>query len=289
MAVLMDGRTAAEKTKARVAAAVREMRLSGRSVPGLAVILVGNDPASRIYVRRKRQACEEVGFQSVELDFPVDAGQDDVLHKIVRLNADPAVHGLLVQLPLPSHMDRRKIIEAVAPAKDVDGFHPLNAGCTLLGQPGFRPCTPMGIMELLRTYGIDCTGKAAVVVGRSHIVGRPMAAMLTAANATVTVCHSYTPNLEPHVSRADILVVAVGKAGMIPGAWVKPGSVVVDVGQNRQPDGTVLGDVEFEPASLRAGHITPVPGGVGPMTVAMLLSNTLDAALGGGPGRGNER
>jgi methylenetetrahydrofolate dehydrogenase (NADP+)/methenyltetrahydrofolate cyclohydrolase len=247
-------------------------------VPGLTVVRVGDDPASAVYVRGKRKACEEVGMRSVEHHLPATLAEADLLALIARLNVDPETHGILVQLPLPKHIDESKVLDAISPSKDADGFHPSNVGALWLGKPAPRPCTPAGVMRLLEEARVDPKGKRALVIGRSHIVGKPMAAMLLDRHATVTVAHSRTEDLAGEVARADILVAAIGKAEMVKGAWVKPGAVVIDVGMNRKPDGKLCGDVEFAEAEKRAGAITPVPGGVGPMTIAMLLVNTLDLA-----------
>jgi methylenetetrahydrofolate dehydrogenase (NADP+)/methenyltetrahydrofolate cyclohydrolase len=230
-------------------------------------------------VRNKRMACEECGFVSVSHDLPHSATQTELLSLIARLNSDPAIDGILVQVPLPDHIDERAVIEAISPAKDVDGFHPYNVGRLALRNPLMRPCTPYGVIRLLERCGLSAKGQHAVVVGASNLVGRPMALELLLAGATVTVCHRFTTGLREHVERAEILVVAVGKPGLIPGEWVKPGAVVVDVGINRLPDGKLVGDVQFETARERSSWITPVPGGVGPMTVAILMKNTLESAL----------
>jgi methylenetetrahydrofolate dehydrogenase (NADP+)/methenyltetrahydrofolate cyclohydrolase len=242
------------------------------------VILLGTDPASQAYVRSKRHACKEVGFKSLAYDLPADTAQSDLLMLIEQLNADPAVDGILVQLPLGKHIRPEQIIERIHPDKDVDGFHPYNIGRLALRLPILRPCTPYGVITLLQTTGQDLKGLEAVVVGASNIVGRPMVLELLLAGCTVTVCHRWTRNLSKHVSNADILVVAAGKPHLIQGEWIKLGATVIDVGFNRQPDGTLTGDVEFESAQERAAWITPVPGGVGPMTIAILLQNTLYAA-----------
>ena len=252
---------------------------SGRRRPGLAVVLVGDDPASRVYVRNKRAACEECGFVSVSHDLPHSATQTELLSLIERLNTDPSIDGILVQVPLPDHIDEHAVIEAISPDKDVDGFHPYNVGRLALRNPLMRPCTPYGVVRMLDRCGISTKGLHAVVVGASNLVGRPMALELLLDGATVTVCHRFTPNLREHVERADLLVVAVGKPGIVPGEWVKPGAIVVDVGINRLPNGKLVGDVDFDKARERAGWITPVPGGVGPMTVAILMKNTLESAL----------
>ncbi len=281
MAQLIDGKAVAARVRAEVRAEVERLKAERGIVPGLAVVRVGEDPASKIYVTGKKKAAEEVGFNSWEHHPDERITQDELLALVARLNEDPAVHGILVQLPLPKHIDPDVIIAAVRPEKDADGFHPVNAGNLLLGRPATRACTPYGVLRLLEEVGCDPAGKRAVVVGRSNIVGKPMAVMLLQRNATVTICHSKS-DLQAEVPRADILVVAVGVAELIKGEWVKPGAVVIDVGMNRKADGKLVGDVEFARAAERASHITPVPGGVGPMTIAMLLRNTLDAALRGG-------
>lgn len=277
---VIDGKALAaeirEGIRLKVAARLRE----NRRAPGLAVVLVGSDPASKIYVRNKRLACKEAGFISHAFDMPADTSQAALLELVDKLNADPAIDGILVQLPLPVHIRTETIIERVRPDKDVDGFHPYNVGRLAQRIPRLRPCTPYGIIKLLEKYGETFTGRHAVVVGASNIVGRPMALELLLAGATVSICHRFTPeaDLEKLVRTADILVVAVGKPRLIPGAWIKPGATVIDVGMNRLGKGNLVGDVDFESARQRAALITPVPGGVGPMTVAMLLSNTLTAA-----------
>ncbi len=277
MAQIIDGKAIAQRVREEIKEEVDELKRRGIT-PGLAVVLVGEDPASRIYVRNKKNAAEKTGINSFEHHLPEDTPQDELLRLVRRLNEDDNVHGILVQLPLPAHIDTAVVIEAISPEKDVDGFHPYNVGRLLTGNPIFEPCTPKGIMELLKRSGIEPAGRDAVVVGRSNIVGKPVALMLLAQNATVTVCHSRTRHIERKVSEADILVCAVGRAGFIRGGWIKEGSVVIDVGVNRLEDGSLVGDVEFEEARRRAAHITPVPGGVGPMTIAMLLSNTVLAA-----------
>ncbi len=275
---LLDGKQIAAEVRAAVASGVAGRIAAGRRAPGLAVIQVGDDPASRVYVGSKRRACAEVGFHSVAHDLPADVGESELLALIDHLNTDPAIDGILVQLPLPGAIDADAVIERIDPAKDVDGFHPYNVGRLALRTPSLRPCTPRGIMTLLGRTGIELAGRDAVVIGQSNIVGRPMALELLQARCTVTVCHSRTADLAAHVGRAEVLVAAVGRANFVPGAWVRDGAVVIDVGINRLPDGRLTGDVEFAQASARAGWITPVPGGVGPMTVATLLENTLDAA-----------
>jgi methylenetetrahydrofolate dehydrogenase (NADP+) / methenyltetrahydrofolate cyclohydrolase len=275
--MIIDGKQVAAKVRAEVADLVRDMTRQGL-VPGLTVVRVGDDPASAVYVRGKRKACEEVGMRSVEHHLPATLAEADLLALIARLNLDAETHGILVQLPLPKHIDESKVLDAISPAKDADGFHPSNVGALWLGKPAPRPCTPAGVMRLLDEARVDPKGKRALVIGRSHIVGKPMAAMLLDRHATVTVAHSRTEDLAGEVGRADILVAAIGKAEMVKGAWVKPGAVVIDVGMNRKPDGKLCGDVEYVEAERRAGAITPVPGGVGPMTIAMLLVNTLELA-----------
>ncbi len=276
--MIIDGKQIAAKVKAEVAAAVKDLRAMGLH-PGLTVVRVGDDPASAIYVRGKRKDCEEVGIRSEEHHLPATASQGDLMSLVARLDEDPKVHGILVQLPLPKHLDERAILDAIDPRKDADGFHPFNVGALSIGIPGTpRPCTPAGVMRMLAEAKVDPKGKRALVVGRSNIVGKPMAIMLLEKHATVTLAHSRTADLAAEVGRADILVAAIGKAEMVKGAWVKEGAVVVDVGMNRLPDGKLVGDVEYETAARRASAITPVPGGVGPMTRAMLLVNTVDLA-----------
>jgi methylenetetrahydrofolate dehydrogenase (NADP+)/methenyltetrahydrofolate cyclohydrolase len=275
--MIIDGKQVAAKVRAEVADLVRDMTRQGL-VPGLTVVRVGDDPASAVYVRGKRKACEEVGMRSVEHHLPATLAEADLLALIARLNVDPETHGILVQLPLPKHIDESKVLDAISPSKDADGFHPSNVGALWLGKPAPRPCTPAGVMRLLDEAGVDPKGKRALVIGRSNIVGKPMAAMLLEQHATVTVAHSRTRDLADEVGRADVVVAAIGKAQIIRGAWIKPGAVVIDVGMNRLPDGKLVGDVEYAEAALRAGAITPVPGGVGPMTIAMLLRNTVDLA-----------
>ncbi|HEU4386139.1 MAG TPA: bifunctional methylenetetrahydrofolate dehydrogenase/methenyltetrahydrofolate cyclohydrolase FolD [Anaeromyxobacteraceae bacterium] len=275
--MIIDGRRIAAEVRGQVAERVAALRARG-VVPGLTVVRVGDDPASAIYVRGKRKACEEAGIHSVEHHLPASTTQRELQDLVAGLDADPAVHGILVQLPLPDRIDEDPILEAIDPRKDADGFHPFNVGCLWSGKAAPRACTPWGIMRLLDAAGVDPKGKRALVVGRSNIVGKPMAAMLLERHATVTVAHSRTLDLAGEVGRADILVAAIGKAEMVKGAWVKPGAVVIDVGMNRLPDGKLVGDVEFAPAAERASAITPVPGGVGPMTIAMLLVNTVELA-----------
>ena len=247
-------------------------------LPGLAVILVGDDPASAVYVRNKVAACDSTGIRSLLERHPATLPEADLLARIEALNADPSVHGILVQMPLPRHISPARVIEAISPDKDVDGYSVESAGRLLAGLPGFRPCTPWGCMTLIESTGIDLRGKHAVVIGRSNTVGKPMALMLLQADATVTVCHSRTPDLGIHTRMADVVVAAVGRAGTLTAAMVKPGAVVIDVGMNRNDEGKLCGDVDFAGVAEVAGHVTPVPGGVGPMTIAMLLANTVDAA-----------
>ena len=275
---ILDGKKIAQELRAEIKQRVDRRLASGKRPPGLAVLKVGNEAASEVYVRHKREACAEAGFISFDYDLPVDISQEKILSHIDQLNTDPAVDGILVQLPLPKHIDQTIIIESISPSKDVDGFHPYNIGRLAQRIPRLRPCTPFGVMRLLQTTGEALEGKEAVVVGASNIVGRPMSLELLLAGCTVTTCHRYTRDLAGHVARADVLVVAVGKPGMIKGDWIKPGAIVIDVGINRLADGKLVGDVEFDTAKQRAGWITPVPGGVGPMTVATLLLNTLEAA-----------
>ena len=274
---LIDGRAIAAQLRDDIRQRVQRRGDAGERPPGLAVVLVGENDASRVYVRNKRNACAEVGFVSRAHDLPPSTTEAQLLALIAELNADAAVDGILVQLPLPGHIDDTRIIEAIDPAKDVDGFHPYNLGRLAQKRPGLRPCTPFGVMHLLQSTGESLEGKRAVVVGASNIVGRPMALELLLARCTTTVCHSRTRDLEAEVGRAEVLVVAVGKPDFIPGAWVPRGSLVIDVGMNRL-DGRLVGDVGFEVARERAAWITPVPGGVGPMTVAVLLANTLQAS-----------
>ncbi len=274
---LIDGAAIARELRADVARRAARLTATGRT-PGLAVILVGEDPASRIYVRNKAKACEEAGIRSILEAYPAELAEADLLARIVALNGDDSVHGILVQMPLPKHIAADRVIEAIASAKDVDGYSVESAGRLVANLPGFRPCTPWGCMKLIESTGLSLRGKHAVVIGRSNTVGKPMALMLLQADATVTVCHSRTPDLAEHTRRADIIVVAVGRAGTLTGAMVKPGAVVIDVGMNRNAAGKLCGDVDFESVARVASAITPVPGGVGPMTIAMLLSNTVDAA-----------
>jgi methylenetetrahydrofolate dehydrogenase (NADP+) / methenyltetrahydrofolate cyclohydrolase len=276
--MIIDGKQIAAKVRAEVAAVVEELRAKGVH-PGLTVVRVGEDPASAIYVRGKRKDCEEVGIRSDEHHLPATTTQPELMSLIARLNADPGVHGILVQLPLPKGLDERAVLDAIDPRKDADGFHPFNVGALSIGIPGTpRPCTPAGVMRMLDEARVDPKGKRALVVGRSNIVGKPMAAMLLERHATVTIAHSRTADLAAEVGRAEILVAAIGKAELVKGSWVKEGAVVIDVGMNRLEDGKLVGDVEYAPAAARSSAITPVPGGVGPMTRAMLLVNTVALA-----------
>lgn len=275
---LIDGKSTAAAIRAELRARVEQRSAQGKRAPGLAVVLVGADPASTIYVRNKRTACADVGMRSFSHDLPATTTQSELLALIDDLNANPEVDGVLVQLPVPAHINPETIIERIHPHKDVDGFHPYNIGRLAQRQPVLRPCTPRGVIRLLETTGVPIRGLDATVVGASNHVGRPMSFELLLAGCTVTTCHRFTRDLASHVGRADILVVAAGKPALVKGAWVKPGAIVVDIGFNRLPDGKIVGDVEFEPARERASWITPVPGGVGPMTVATLMLNTLEAA-----------
>jgi methylenetetrahydrofolate dehydrogenase (NADP+) / methenyltetrahydrofolate cyclohydrolase len=274
---IIDGAAIAKQIRAD--AAQRAARLSARGVqPGLAVILVGDDPASAVYVRNKVKACEEAGLHSVLERYSATMAQADLLARIAALNADQGIHGILVQMPLPKHLDAHRVIEAIAPAKDVDGFSVASAGELMTGLPGLRPATPLGCMKLIESTGIDLRGTHAVVIGRSNTVGKPMALLLLQAHATVTVCHSATPDLAAHTRRADVVIAAVGRRNTLRAEMVKPGAVIIDVGINRDEHGKLCGDVDFDAVSQVAGWISPVPGGVGPMTIAMLLANTVHAA-----------
>ncbi len=277
----IDGKALAAQVRSEVAVRAAALTAAGRQ-PALAVILVGADPASQVYVRNKVSACEQAGLRSVLETYGAELREAELLARIHTMNQDDAIHGILVQLPLPPHIDAQRVIEAISPRKDVDGFHVASAGALMVGQPGFRPCTPLGCMRMLEHIGMGkLRGKHAVVVGRSNIVGKPMALMLLAADATVTIAHSGTPDLAATCHHADVLVAAVGRPRMITGSMIKPGAVVIDVGINRLPDGSLCGDVDFESAQDVAGWITPVPGGVGPMTIAMLLANTVQACAQG--------
>ncbi|ATD65848.1 bifunctional methylenetetrahydrofolate dehydrogenase/methenyltetrahydrofolate cyclohydrolase FolD [Neisseria weixii] len=277
-AQLINGKEVSQQRLAAVAQAVGQRTAAGLRTPCLAVVLVGDDPASAVYVRNKKTACQKSGIASLSYELPAEAAQDQLLKLVDELNANPEVDGILVQLPLPKHIDSQAVLERILPHKDVDGFHPYNVGRLAVKMPLMRPCTPKGVMTLLESYRINPKGKKAVIVGASNIVGRPQALELLLARATVTVCHSATENLADEVAQADILVVGVGIPNFVKGEWVKPGAVVIDVGINRLEDGSLCGDVEFDVAKERAAMITPVPGGVGPMTIATLLENTLHAA-----------
>lgn len=277
VAGLIDGKAGAERVKDEVRGRLARL-LEHDLVPGLAVLLVGEHPPSEIYVRKKLEACRRVGIRATLHRFPADVDERTLHGRIATLNADPGVHGILCQLPLPLHLDTKGTIDRIDPEKDVDGLHPLNIGRLQTGREGFIPCTPLGVMRLLRDAGVELKGKSAVVLGRSAIVGRPMSWLLLRAHATVTTCHRHTEGTSEHARRADVLVSAVGKVGLVQGDWVKPGAVVVDIGINRLADGRVVGDVDFEAVKEVASLVTPVPGGVGPMTVAMLLANTTLAA-----------
>ncbi|MBY0419617.1 MAG: bifunctional methylenetetrahydrofolate dehydrogenase/methenyltetrahydrofolate cyclohydrolase FolD [Pararheinheimera sp.] len=274
---MIDGKAVAQSTRQQVALRVQQRLAAEKRAPGLAVVLVGMDAASQVYVGSKRKACEEVGFESFSYDLPSGTTQQELFDLIDTLNADNKVDGILVQLPLPAGLDASAILERINPLKDVDGFHPYNIGRLAQRMPALRPCTPKGIIKLLQSTGIQIRGMDAVVVGASNIVGRPMALELLLAGCTTTVCHKFTKQLEQHVRRADLVVVAVGKPEFIPGDWIKPGALVIDVGINRLESGKLVGDVEFDKAKEHARFITPVPGGVGPMTVACLIENTLEA------------
>lgn len=276
-AELIDGNALARQLRADVARRAAALKARGIT-PGLAVILVGEDPASQVYVGKKIQACEEAGLHSVFEKYGADLSEAELLARVRALNADPAIHGILVQLPLPAHIDAHKVIEAIAPAKDVDGFHVASAGALMTGMPGFWSCTPYGCIKLIESTGMDLRGKHAVVIGRSNNVGKPMALMLLQKNATVTICHSATRDLKSHTRQADVIVAAVGRRNTLTADMVKPGAVVIDVGMNRNEQGKLCGDVDFAAVREVAGWITPVPGGVGPMTVTMLMVNTLEAA-----------
>jgi len=275
---VLNGKELATKIKGELKQTVEEIKKKG-IYPGLAVVIVGNDPASRVYVNSKKKACEEIGIESFEYALDESISEEELVELIKKLNNDDRVNGILVQLPLPKHINEEKIILAIDSSKDVDGFHPENVGRLMTGNPQFLPCTPAGVMELIKESGVEIAGKECVIVGRSNIVGKPQSMLLLAEHGTVTICHSKTKNLEEVVKRADILVVAVGKPEMIKGSSVKPGAVVIDVGINRLEDKKLVGDVEYESCSKVASAITPVPGGVGPMTIAMLMKNTVKAAI----------
>ncbi|HHY09786.1 MAG TPA: bifunctional methylenetetrahydrofolate dehydrogenase/methenyltetrahydrofolate cyclohydrolase FolD [Firmicutes bacterium] len=275
-AQIIDGKQVAAEIRAELAKKVAELTKQGRQ-PGLAVVLVGDDPASAVYVRMKKRACEEIGVHSVVHRLPQDTTQEDLLKLIDELNEDPKIHGMLVQLPLPEGLDETEVINRISPAKDVDGFHPINVGNLWIGEESFVPCTPAGVLELVNRTGVEISGKKVVVLGRSNIVGKPVASLFLRENATVTICHSRTQNLAAECAQADILIVAVGRPEMVKKDWIKKGAVVIDVGINRV-DGKLVGDVDYDGAVEIAGAITPVPGGVGPMTIAMLLKATVESA-----------
>lgn len=277
-AQLIDGKAIAAQLRKEVKLGVEERLKLGKSAPGLAVVLVGADPASEVYVRNKHKGCEDAGILSIAHNLDATTSQDELLNLIDRLNTNPDIHGILVQMPLPEHIDAELVIERISPLKDVDGFHPYNIGRLAIRMPVLRSCTPYGVMTLLRSTGQEIRGQHAVVVGASNHVGRPMMLELTLAGCTTTICHRFTKNLAEMVGQADIVVVAVGKPGIVDGNWIKEGAVVIDIGINRTEDGKLVGDVDFESAKKQASWITPVPGGVGPMTVATLLQNTLEAA-----------
>ncbi|MCC6867776.1 MAG: bifunctional methylenetetrahydrofolate dehydrogenase/methenyltetrahydrofolate cyclohydrolase FolD [Burkholderiales bacterium] len=276
--MIIDGKAVAQRVTDEVREGARAFVAAGRAAPGLAVVLVGEHPASQVYVRNKRKTTENVGMRSIAHDLPATTSEAELLAVIDRLNADPTVNGILVQLPLPKHIDAERVSERIDPKKDVDGFHPYNIGRLVLKRPVLRPCTPWGCMRLLAETGEDLVGKHAVVIGQSNIVGRPMALELLMARCTVTICHSATRDLPGLVRQADIVVAGVGKPKFVQGDWIKPGAIVIDVGINRTAEGKLVGDVDFDAAQARASWITPVPGGVGPMTIATLLANTLAAA-----------
>ena len=276
-AQLIDGNALSKQLRTEVASRAQALKTKGVT-PGLAVVLVGDNPASQVYVRNKVKACEDSGLHSVLEKYDASMTEADLLARVDALNSDPSIHGILVQLPLPAHIDAQKVIEAISPAKDVDGFHIASAGALMTGMPGFWPCTPYGCMKMLESIGYNLKGKHAVVIGRSNIVGKPMALMLLQQDATVTVCHSRTADLKAQTLQADVIVAAVGKRNVLTADMVKPGAVVLDVGMNRNDEGKLCGDVDFDGVKEVAGYITPVPGGVGPMTITMLLVNTLEAA-----------
>ena len=278
MAQIIDGKAVSASVKAEVAEETARLRETNGLKVGLAVVIVGNDPASRVYVNNKKKACEAVGFQSYEYALDESTTQEQLLDLVNVLNRDDRVNGILVQLPLPKHIDEKAVINAISPDKDVDAFHPINVGKIMIGEYSFLPCTPAGVMRLIESTGTDITGKQCVVIGRSNIVGKPQAMLLLQKNGTVTICHSKTKNLKEVCLGADILVVAIGRANFVTGDMIKEGAVVIDVGMNRLDNGKLCGDVEFESAEKKASFITPVPGGVGPMTIAMLMKNTLTAA-----------
>lgn len=278
MAKILDGKAVSQRVKNALKDETEKFIEKYGIKPGLAVVIVGDDPASRVYVNSKKKACAEIGYYSEEHALPESTTEDELLSLVEKLNGDEKIHGILVQLPLPKHIDEEKIINAINPKKDVDAFHPVNVGKIMIGNFDFLPCTPAGVMELINEAGIDLTGKNCVVVGRSNIVGKPQAMLLLHKNATVTICHSKTKNIKEITKNADVLVAAVGRAQMFDGDYIKDGAVVIDVGMNRLENKKLVGDVDFESAAKKASYITPVPGGVGPMTIAMLMKNTLTAA-----------
>ncbi len=278
MAKILDGKAVSQRVKNALKDETEKFVEKYGIKPGLAVVIVGDDPASRVYVNSKKKACAEIGYYSEEHALPESTTEGELLSLVEKLNGDEKIHGILVQLPLPKHIDEEKIINAINPKKDVDAFHPVNVGKIMIGNFDFLPCTPAGVMELINDAGIDLTGKNCVVVGRSNIVGKPQAMLLLHKNATVTICHSKTKNIKEITKNADVLVAAVGRAQMFDGDYIKDGAVVIDVGMNRLENKKLVGDVDFESAEKKASHITPVPGGVGPMTIAMLMKNTLTAA-----------
>ncbi len=278
MATLIDGKAVSAKVREELAQKTVEFKNKYGYAPGLAVIIVGDDPASKIYVRNKKKACEEIGYNSFEFALPAETTEQELLELIEKLNNDSAVHGILVQSPVPKHIDEKKIQSTIIPAKDVDAFHPVNVGKIMIGDYDFVPCTPAGITVLLDEYGIETSGKSCVVIGRSNIVGKPMAMLMLHKNCTVTICHSRTPDVAAVTREADIVIAAVGKADFLTGDMIKPGAVVIDVGMNRNSEGKLCGDANFESCEKKASYITPVPGGVGPMTITMLMKNTLKSA-----------
>ncbi|MBE6544056.1 MAG: bifunctional methylenetetrahydrofolate dehydrogenase/methenyltetrahydrofolate cyclohydrolase FolD [Ruminococcaceae bacterium] len=278
MAIIIDGKATSAIIKEEVRVEAEQLKAEKGLTPGLAVIIVGENPASKVYVRNKHQSCIKAGMHSVVIEMPEDIAEETLLEEIAALNVDPTIHGILVQLPLPKHINEDKVLNAIVPEKDVDGFHPTNVGYMTIGTPTVLPCTPAGVIELLERYNIEISGKKCVVIGRSNIVGKPAALLLLAKNGTVTVCHSRTKDLAAVCREADILVVAIGKAKFVTADMVKPGAVVIDVGINRNEEGKLVGDVDFDAVEPIASAITPVPGGVGPMTIAMLMKNTLECA-----------
>lgn len=278
MSIIMDGKATGAKVRGVLAQKTVEFKAKHGYAPGLAVIIVGDDPASKVYVRNKKKACEEIGYNSFEYALPEQTSESELLELIEKLNGDSSVHGILVQSPVPRHIDEKKIQSAILPQKDVDAFHPVNVGKIMIGDYDFVPCTPAGITELLDEYGIETSGKSCVVIGRSNIVGKPMAMLMLHKNCTVTVCHSKTPDVGAFTKNADIVIAAVGKAGFLTGEMIKDGAVVIDVGMNRNSEGKLCGDADFESCAKKASYITPVPGGVGPMTITMLMKNTLKSA-----------